>query len=56
MGYLQVGTIIAVQMDIIIEADTAITESEILYLANKLVKDNQLISRYEKNGSQCLSR
>ncbi|WP_303869143.1 DVU_1551 family NTP transferase [Acetobacterium wieringae] len=43
MGYPQVGAIIAVHMDILVEADTAITESEILYLADKLVKNDQLI-------------
>ncbi|KAF5091235.1 Bifunctional protein GlmU [anaerobic digester metagenome] len=43
MGYPKVGAIIAVHMDIIVEADTAVTESEILYLADKLVKNDQLL-------------
>jgi len=43
LGYPKVGAIIADHMDILVEADTAITESEILYLADKLVKDDQLI-------------
>lgn len=43
MGYPQVGAIIADHMDIVVKADTAITESEILYLADKLVKNDQLI-------------
>ena len=43
LGYPKVGAIIAVHMDILVDADTAITESEILYLADKLVKNDQLI-------------
>lgn len=43
MGYPTVGDIIADHMDIIVEPDQAITESEILYLADKLVKNDQLM-------------
>lgn len=43
MGYLKVGDIIADHIDIVVEADKAITENEILYLADKLVKDDQLM-------------
>jgi putative nucleotidyltransferase with HDIG domain len=43
MGYPKVGDIIADHMDIIVEPDQAITESEILYLTDKLVENDQLI-------------
>lgn len=43
MGYPTVGDIIAEHMDIVVEPDQAVTESEILYLADKLVKNDQLM-------------
>ncbi|MEL7660303.1 DVU_1551 family NTP transferase [Acetobacterium wieringae] len=43
LGYPKVGAIIAVHMDILVDPDTAVTESEILYLADKLVKNDRLI-------------
>ena len=43
MGYPTVGDIIADHIDIVVEPDQAVTESEILYLADKLVKNDQLM-------------
>lgn len=43
MGYPTVGDIIANHMDIAVGPDQAITESEILYLADKLVKNDQMM-------------
>ncbi len=43
MGYQNVGDIIADHIDIVVEPDKAITENEILYLADKLVKNDQLM-------------
>ncbi|WP_373482390.1 DVU_1551 family NTP transferase [Acetobacterium sp.] len=43
LGYKKVGDIIADHMDIVVEQGKAVTENEILYLADKLVKNDQLI-------------
>jgi CTP:molybdopterin cytidylyltransferase MocA/HD superfamily phosphodiesterase len=43
MGYDQVGGLIATHMDIEVKSETAISENEILYLADKLVENDQQI-------------
>lgn len=43
MGYDQVGSLIATHMDIEVEPEVAIRENEILYLADKLVENDQEI-------------
>lgn len=43
LGYEKVGAIIADHMDIVVEQGKAVTENEILYLADKLVKNDQRI-------------
>lgn len=42
MGYKKVGDIIADHIDIVVEKNQAVTENELLYLADKLVKNDQL--------------
>lgn len=48
IGYGFVGDIIASHMDIIVCEDESITEKEILYLADKFVKENQICSVDER--------
>lgn len=51
IGYKKIGNIILTHMDIDINKYSAITENEILYLADKLVKENQVCSLDERfNG------
>lgn len=42
LGYEQVGNIISTHMDIQVDEDKGITENEILYLADKLVKEDKV--------------
>lgn len=43
LGYKKVGDLIADHMDIVVKQGKAVTENEILYLADKLVKNDQRI-------------
>jgi len=42
-NYPEIAEIIASHMDVFLDASQAITEKEIVYLADKLVKNNQII-------------
>ncbi|WP_411678769.1 DVU_1551 family NTP transferase [Clostridium thailandense] len=44
LGYENIGKIIATHMDIEVRQDKDISENEILYLADKLVKDDKFVS------------
>ncbi|MEW6697748.1 MAG: DVU_1551 family NTP transferase [Bacillota bacterium] len=44
MGYPKVAEIVAVHMDIAWESDNSMSESKVLYLADKLVKEDRLIA------------
>lgn len=43
MGYEKVGNLISTHMDIHVNPDAVISENEVLYLADKLVEEDQLI-------------
>lgn len=53
LGYDNIGKIIATHMDIKVDEKKGITENEILYLADKLVKDDKFIS-LESRISNCV--
>ncbi len=44
IGYQRVGNIIATHMDLDVDEDSSITENEILYLADKLVNEDKIVS------------
>jgi ribosomal 50S subunit-associated protein YjgA (DUF615 family) len=48
IGYPQVGSIIGRHTDIEVDDQESITESEILYLADKLVREDKVISIEER--------
>lgn len=51
MGYGQVGSVIGSHTDIEVDEKSRITESEILYLADKLVKEDRRISIEDRFGN-----
>lgn len=50
LGYNQVGSIIETHMDIEVDKNKEISENEILYLADKLVKEDRTVSLEERFG------
>jgi len=55
LGYQKTGNIISTHMDIIVDEKDSITENELLYLADKLVADDQVIC-LEKREQQTLEK
>ena len=53
LGYDDIGKIISTHMDIEVDEEKDISENEILYLADKLVKDDKFVS-LEYRISNCL--
>ncbi len=53
LGYENIGKIIATHMDIEVDQEEDISENEVLYLADKLVKDDKFVS-LEYRMSNCL--
>jgi putative nucleotidyltransferase with HDIG domain len=48
LGYEQVGNIISTHMDIEVDETEDITENEILYLADKVIKENKFVKLQER--------
>lgn len=48
MGYKRVGEIISTNMDIVLSTTKKVNENEILYLADKLVEEDKLVSLEER--------